>query len=116
MSAPDRSNSDSNQDLFEFVESIGREVTTDDIDVIARLSEISSARSAEGQNRKLREIFGVSLLGLLAAQVISINILAFFLGFGLIEVDRLVAISFTSGVLAEITSLTVVVVRSLFPR
>ena len=106
---------DSGDSLSQYISSIGRPVTAEDVDTYDRLSQIED-RTAEGRGqRRLRYVYGTVLLVLLSLQIIAVTAFIFLLGFGIISVDRLVTTTFIGGTLGEVSGMTFLVVRYLFP-
>lgn len=110
----------------QFVEGIGREVTSDDIDTYARLIEIEDTsyttrtilgawEKQQTEERALRRTYAKWLLAALFVQIVIINLLFVLLGLGLLSVQKWVATSFIVSVFAEVSSMLFVVVRYLFP-
>ena len=98
-----------------YIASIGGPVTAADVDTYDKLSRIE-ARSEEGRGqRRLRIIYGTVLLALLSGQIVAVTTFAFLMGFGIISVDRLVTTTFIGGTLGEVSGMTFLVVRYLFP-
>lgn len=109
-----------------FVEYIGRAVTPDEVDTYGKLMEIedsshinrtfiSAWEKQQNQERALRNSYAKWLLIAVFVQAILINIVFFFIGFGVIVVEHWVATSFILGVFAEITTMTTIIVRHFFP-
>ena len=98
-----------------YISSITGPVTATDVDTYDKLSRIE-ARTEEGRGqRRLRIIYGTVLLALLAGQIIAVTVFAFLMGFGIISIDRWVTTTFIGGTLGEVSGMTFLVVRYLFP-
>lgn len=110
-----------------FVESIGRQVTSDDIDTYARLTQIEDTSyrirmiveawaKRQTEERALRLQYAKWLLIALSLQVALVNITFFLIGLNVLSVEKWVATSFILGVFAEVTGMTLVVIRYLFAQ
>jgi hypothetical protein len=106
-------------DLDEFVRryvsSVGNPVTSRDVDTYERVSLIQIRAAKERGEQKLRLVYGSVLLALLVGQVIAVTTLAFFIGFGVISIDRWVATTFVGGTFGEVSGMAYLIVRYLFP-
>lgn len=101
--------------VSQYIASIGRPVTAEDVDTYERLSQIE-AKTEEGRGqRRLRTIYGTVLLGLLSAQIIAVTVFAFLMGFSIISIDRWVTTTFVGGTLGEVSGMIFLIVRHLFP-
>ena len=102
-------------DLKRYIEEVLDPVTPGDVDTYVRLSQIH-AQVEEGRGqRQLRYIYGIALLVILTLQIIAVTVFAYLLGFGVIQLDRWVTASFIGGTLGEVSGMTYLVVRYLFP-
>ena len=106
---------DSDSLVHRYIASIGTPVTSEDVDTYERLSQIEARSEGERGQRKLRLIYGTTLLGLLFAQIVAVTFFMFLLGFGVISIDRWVTATFVGGTLGEVSAMTILVVRYLFP-
>lgn len=111
------------------VQSIGKPVTNEDVDMVdiyervRRIEDasyelrtiVASWEKQQSDERDLRNRYAKWLVIAMFIQVAIINIAFFLMGFGLITVERWVASSFIVGVFFEVTGMTFVVVRYLFP-
>ncbi len=108
------------------VESIGKPATNEDVTIYERVRRIEDAsyelrtivaswEKQQSDERDLRNRYAKWLVIALFIQVAIINIAFFLIGFGLLTVERWVASSFIVGVFVEVTGMTFVVVRYLFP-
>ena len=97
------------------VSSIGTPVTSEDIEVYDRLSQIQTRGQEARGDYSLRIFYGRALLLLLFCQVMAVTTIAFLMGFDIIQLDRWVATTFVGGTLGEVVAMTLVVVRYLFP-
>ena len=95
--------------------SIGTPVSSYDIEVYDRLSQIQTRGQEARGDYSLRLFYGRALLVLLFAQVVAVTAVAFLMGFNIIQLDRWVATTFLGGTLGEVVAMTLVVVRYLFP-
>lgn len=68
------------------------------------------------EERNLRKTYAKWLLIALFTQIVLINSVFFFIGFGLMVVERWVATTFIIAVFFEISALLLVVVNYLFPK
>ena len=98
-----------------YVSSVGTRVTSEDIDTYERISQIQDRSARERGDRKLRLVYGAVLLAHLAGQIIAVTTLAFFIGFGIVRIDRWVATTFLAGTFGEVSGMAYLVVRYLFP-
>ena len=108
-------NSDLDNLIRRYIYSIGTPVTSEDIDTYERLSQIHSREQEQRSEHKLRFIYGGVLLFLLAGQVIAVTVFSFLMGFGLISIDRWVTTTFIGGTFGEVSAMSFLVVRYLFP-
>jgi hypothetical protein len=106
---------DSESLVHRYIASIGTPVTSEDVDTYERLSQIEARAEGERGQRKLRLVYGTALLILLSAQIVAVTVFTFLLGFGIINVDRWVTTTFVGGTLGEVSGMTFLVVRYLFP-
>jgi hypothetical protein len=101
-------------------------VTPDQIDSYAQISQVEreNARHAaileawktqHGQEINLRERYAFFLLGLMAVQVLLVNIAFFLIGFGYMTIDEWTARTFMMAVFAELAAMTFWIVKYLFP-
>ena len=90
-------------------------MTSEDVDTYDRLSQVQSRSEEQHSDRVLRLIYGGVLLVLLSGQIIAVTAFMFLIGFGIFEVDRWVTTTFTGGTLGQVSGMTYVVVRYLFP-
>lgn len=113
-------------DLSKFVTEVGKQVSAEEVDTFGRLRQIedsayrnrasiSAWEKQQDQERDLRRTYGKWLLGGVFTQGFIINVFFVLIGLHRIEVDKWVATSFIVGVFAEITTMTTIVVRHLFP-
>ena len=84
------------------------------MDTYERLSRIQSREEEERGDRRLRLVYGGTLLALLAGQIIAVTAFAFLMGYGLIHLDRWVTTTFVGGTLGEVSGMAYLVVRYLF--
>lgn len=108
------------------VESLGKPATNEDVTIYERVRRIedesyelrtivASWEKQQSDERDLRNRYAKWLVIALFIQIAIINIAFFLMGFSLITVERWVASSFIVGVFVEVTGMTFVVVRYLFP-
>lgn len=108
------------------VESIGKPATNEDVTIYERVRRIedesyelrtivASWEKQQSDERDLRNRYAKWLVIALFIQIAVINIAFFLIGFGLLTVEKWVASSFIVGVFVEVTGMTFVVVRYLFP-
>ena len=98
-----------------YVSSVETPVTLEDVDTYERLLQIQARSEGERGDRRLRLVYGGTLLALLSGQVIAVTAIAFLIGFGAIDIDRWVATTFVGGTLGEVSGMAYMVVRYLFP-
>ena len=106
---------DSGEGISRYISSVGRPVTPQDVDTYDRLSQIEAWTEEERGQRRLRIIYGTTILALLSVQVIAITVFVFLIGLGTITIDRWVTTTFIGGTLAEVSSMIFLIVRYLFP-
>ena len=106
---------ESDRPIRQYISSIGTPVTSEEIDSYDRLSRIQAREQSERSDQKLRLIYAGALLVLLSSQIITVTAFSFFMGFGLINVDRWVTTTFIGGTLGEVSAMAFLVVRYLFP-
>lgn len=115
------------KEVDELVAKIGRAVTSGDVDVYRHVREIedksykirtivSSWEGQQKEERQLRRGYAKWLLVALLAQMFLVDVAFFLIGCGLISVDRWVAESFIIGVFGEVATMTLIVVKYLFPE
>ena len=108
------------------VESLGKPATNEDVTIYERVRRIedesyelrtivASWEKQQSDERDLRNRYAKWLVIALFIQIAVINIAFFLIGFGLLTVERWVASSFIVGVFVEVTGMTFVVMRYLFP-
>ena len=108
------------------VESIGKPATNEDVTIYERVRRIedesyelrtivASWEKQQSDERDLRNRYAKWLVIALFIQVAIINIAFFLIGFGFLTVEKWVASSFIVGVFVEVTGMTFVVMRYLFP-
>lgn len=108
-----RPNTDSPVSLY--IISVESAVTAQDVDTYDRLSQVQSRAEGLRSERRLRMVYGGALLGLLSGQIIAITTFVFLIGFDVIQVDRWVTTAFITGTLGQVSGMTFLVVRYLFP-
>ncbi len=113
--------------LQNLVQSIQEPVTSDQLDMYAKWQDVSDksyklrtiVKAWEGQNaeeRRMRKGFAIAIIIALFAQIIFINVAFCLIGFQKIEVSEWVANVFVVSVFTEIVSMTLLVLRYLFPK
>lgn len=90
-------------------------MTSQDVDTYDRLSRVQSRSEGLRSERRLRMVYGGALLGLLSGQIVAVTTFTFLIGFGVIQVDRWVTTTFITGTLGQVSGMTFVVVKYLFP-
>lgn len=114
------------EDLKDRVVTIGPEVRSEDIDTYRQLREIEDRsyklrivlNTWEGQQseeRKLRKQYANALKSALFIQGLLVNIAFFGIGFGLLSVEKWVAVTFIMAVFGETAAMVFIVVKYLFP-
>lgn len=109
------------------VAEIGSAVTSDDIDTYKQLREIEDKsyklrivldawEAQKREERKWRNIYAGVLLGFLLIQIVVVNVSFFLIGAGKLEIEKWVANTFIIAVFGEVASMTLVIVRYLFPK
>ncbi len=98
-----------------YISSVGDPVTSEEVDTYERLSQIQAREAGERGERRLRLVYGGTLLALLSGQIVAVTIFTFLLGFDVINVDRWVTTTFVGGTLGEVSGMAFLVVRYLFP-
>lgn len=115
------------QDLPSNVIQIGSEVSTNDIDSYLKLRDAEDKRFKlktvldawslqQKEDREMRKRYATFFILILVAQIIFINIAFFFIGFGLINVKPTTLNIFIISVFGEIVSMTLVILKYLFPK
>lgn len=98
-----------------YIVGIGSRVTSDDIDTYDRLEQLASRAAGQRSERTLRLVYGWVLLLLLSIEIVSVLVIAFLIGFGVIELHRWVATTFIGGTFTQVSGLAFLIVRYLFP-
>lgn len=109
------------------IEEIGSAVTSDDIDTYRQIREIEDKsyklkivldawKAQKKEERKWRNIYAGVLLLFLFIQIVIVNVSFFLIGAGTLKVEEWVANTFIIAVFGEVASLTLVIVRYLFPK
>ena len=110
-----------------FVKEIGDPVTSDQLDNYGKYKKIHDKsfrlrtiveawKDQQTEDRKMRKAFAIAILVALFLQVLTINVAFFLIGFGVINVPHWVASTFIVSVFTEIISMTMLVLRYLFPK
>ncbi len=73
-------------------------------------------REQHSEERKMRKEFATAIIVALFAQILIINTSFFLIGFNVIVVPQWVATTFIVSVFTEIISMTMLVLRYLFPK
>ena len=108
-------NHEADSGIRRYVSAVGTPVTAEDVDTYDKLSQIQARTDDERGQRQLRIVYGTTLLALLSGQIIAVTVFAFLMGFGTIHIDRWVTATFIGGTLGEVSGMTFLVVRYLFP-
>jgi cation transport ATPase len=106
---------------------IGKRVTNEQINKYERIQGIEDRshkfrtvlqawENQQEEERKLRKTYANWFLAGLFLQVVLINTAFFFIGFGLLVVEKWLATTFIMAVFIEITALVSVIVNYLFPK
>lgn len=114
-------------DLKPFVKQVGSQVTSDQVDTYKTFNEVQNTNQKykiiltawEAQHREernLRRKFAIAIFVVLLIQILAINVTFFLIGFKKMEVEKWVATTFIIAVFAEIVSMTLIVLRYLFPK
>ena len=90
-------------------------MTSQDVDTYDRLSQVQARSEGLRSERRLRMLYGGSLLAILSSQIVAVTAFMFLIGFDVIQVDRWVTAAFITGTLGQVSGMTFVVVRYLFP-
>ena len=106
---------DAEDPISQYIVGIGSRVTSEDIDTYDRLEQVKSRTEAQRTERLLRRIYAWALLALLSIEIIAVLLMAFLIGFGVVELDRWVATTFIGGTFTQVSGLAYLVVRYLFP-
>ncbi len=77
---------------------------------------LASWETQQREERALRRTYARYLLWILSIQILLINTAFFSIGLKYLEVDRWVATGFIMAVFFEITAMTLVVIKYLFPK
>ena len=67
-----------------YISSVGDPVTSEEVDTYERLSRIQAREAGERGARRLRLLYGGTLLALLSGQIVAVAIFTFLLGFDVI--------------------------------
>lgn len=106
---------------------VGAAVTDADVDSYARITDIQDKSSRlralvqawekqQREERKMRKDYAERMLWGLVGQGLLVNLAFFGIGFGWLEIEKWVATSFILAVLAEISGMTLLILRYLFPK
>jgi len=109
------------------VSTVASPVSSADVDTYGRLQDIfgrsyklrtviSAWEQQQIQERSLRSYYARIIFGVLIAQVVAINVFFVLLGRQCLSVEKWTANTFIFAVFAEIASMTLVVIRYLFPK
>ena len=90
------------------------EYTPEAVDTFDRFQRIQDRTERENQDRKLRQLYGKVILGLLVLHTIFVVTAVFLLGFGIIALDRWVATAALGGT-SGVSGMACLAVRYLFP-
>ena len=101
--------------ISQYIVGIGSRVTSADIDTYDRLEQVKSRTEAQRTERLLRRIYAWALLVLLTIEIIAVLLIAFLIGFGVVELDKWVATTFIGGTFTQVSGLAYLIVRHLFP-
>jgi hypothetical protein len=115
------------EQLQNIVSEIGGPVTSEQISNIGKLTEISDKsfklrtvvnawQNQHSEERIMRRGFAIAILIALFIQIAAINTAFFLIGFKIISVERWVSTTFIISVFVEIVSMTMLVLRYLFPK
>jgi len=115
------------EELRKLVSQVGDPVTSDQLAIYEKLQGMSDksyklrtiVNAWEGQNteeRRMRRGFGIAIIVALFIQIIVINAAFFLIGANKITVTQWVANTFIISVFTEIVSMTLLVLRYLFPK
>lgn len=113
--------------LRSFIRSVGTSVTSDDLDTYKTYNEVQNTNQKykiileawEAQHREERDLrrkFAIAIFIVLLLQIVAINVTFFLIGFKKMEVEEWVATTFIIAVFSEIVSMTLIVLRYLFPK
>ncbi len=106
---------DAEDPISQYIVGIGSRVTSEDIDTYDRLEQVKSRTETQRTERLLRRIYGWALLALLSIEIIAVLVIAFLIGFGVIELHKWVATTFIGGTFTQVSGLAYLIVRHLFP-
>lgn len=99
----------------QYLESVGTPITQEQVDTYASLLETQSLSEERRSNRRLRIIYAGAMLLLFSLQIVAVNVFAFLMGLSVIDLDRWVATTFIGGTLGQVSGMTIVVLKYLFP-
>ena len=105
---------DSDSVISLYISTVGPPVTSGELDTYERLTRIQAREAAGRGDRRLRLIYGGTLLALLSGQIVAVTTFIFLMGLGLIYVEKWVTTTFVGGTLGEVSGLAYLVVRYLF--
>lgn len=109
-----------------YVEEVGAKINAGDVDAYGQLVEfhtkadrldrlLTAWETQQNEERKLRKSYVKYLKWSLAIQGTLVNLAFFLIGVEVLEVEEWVAATFIGAVFAELTAMTFVVLRFLFP-
>ncbi len=98
-----------------YIVGIGSRVTSEDIDTYDRLERVTSRSESHRAERNLRQIYALVWLTLLSVEIVTVLVLAFLIGFSVVEIDKWIATAFIGGTFGQVSSMAIVVIRYLFP-
>ena len=112
--------------LDALVTTIGSQVTSEDVDVFAKIRAVedsshrlrvvlSAWEKQQTEDRQQRKTFASWVLRALFAQMFFVNLAFLAIGWGWLDVDEWVGATFIAGVFAEIVGLAAIVLKYLFP-
>lgn len=115
------------EEVKQLVAKVGSAVTSADVDVYRSVREIEDKSfkvrtvmgAWEGQQREERQLrrgYAKWLLIALLAQMFVVDIAFFLIGWSVITVDRWVAEAFILGVFGQVSAMTLIVIKYLFPE
>ena len=115
------------KNLSSDVVEVRKEVTPEDVDSWIRLQGAEDRRyklrtvveawdSQQTEDRKMRRRYAKVFMWIIGLQILAINTAFFLIGFGIITIGKMTLEVFFVSVFAEIVSMTLVILKYLFPK
>ena len=109
------------------VKQLGDPVTQKDVDSYLKIQDaedksyrlraiVGAWDKQQTADRKMRRGYAWFFIGIIAFQIVAINVAFFLIGYDVIKLDPLVLKVFFIPILAEIVSMTLIILKYLFPE